>query len=172
MTLHPQPSAAKPAQRGRAWDLVVVGSLFLLLSLYFAYAALWSSVQQRGTAGFLTVQAKILASDVRPQASSGNMARRTYHPHVRYSYTVGGVVFENTRIHFLGPTWTGHDDVQALVDRFPVGAEVTAYHDRRDPGISVLDNTPHPPSGPMILLLLTLVAGSLLVVRHGWKRGS
>lgn len=172
MPHHAKPTVARSIQGGRAWLLVIVGGLFLLLALYFTYAAAWSSVKQHQAGRFVPVTAEVLTSAVRTQVSSGKPPRQTPQAYVHYRYTVGSQVFESTRIYFLGPGQRGYDDVRALVDRFPAGAMVTAYHDPGNPSVSVLDNTGRPPSTPMVLLMLTFVAGSLLVMRHGWKRGS
>jgi hypothetical protein len=159
----------KPAPGARrSWPVVFAGSGLLLLSLYFAYAVLWSSVRQFQAARFVPVQATILESRVE-QDSVGTDSRRIYHPGVRYTYNVGGEARESTQLYFLGPSLTGRMSAQAVADRYVAGAQVTAYHDPHDPDVSVLDNTPRLPPLPLALLVLVQIALPIWLVRRGWR---
>jgi hypothetical protein len=160
----------KPAPGARrSWPVVFAGSGLLLLSLYFAYAVLWSSVRQFEAARFVPVQATILESRVE-QDSVGTASRRIYHPSVLYTYSAGGEARESTQLYFLGPVLTADRiSAQAVADRYVVGAQVTAYHDLHDPDVAVLDNTPRLPPLPLALLVLVQIALPIWLVRRGWR---
>jgi hypothetical protein len=89
----------KPAPGARrSWPVVFAGSGLLLLSLYFAYAVLWSSVRQFEAARFVPVQATVLESKVVEQRRSGAAPSRIYLPSVRYTYRAGGEARESTQL--------------------------------------------------------------------------
>jgi hypothetical protein len=45
---------------------------------------------------------------------------------------------ESKRFSFLGPSYSGREDAQGIVDRYPVGSRQSAYYDPERPGEAVL----------------------------------
>lgn len=169
----PEANQANIAARGRDWVTVGFGSLILILTLYFAYALLWSSLRQAQAAGFIPVSATVLASSVEESSmriGSGGGSVRTFRPLIRYAYAVDGVNYESDRFHFTGPAWKDRDAALAAAARYPVGAPVTAHYDPSDPAVAVLDATLHPPPWPWSAGLLAILVVAVLIIRHGWKR--
>lgn len=158
----------KPAPGARrSWPVVFAGS-GLLLSLYFAYAVLWSSVRQFEAARFVPMQATVLESRVEEDSAS-SASKRIYIPIVRYTYSAGGEARESTQLHFLGPSLTDRMSAQAVADRYVVGAQVTAYYDPHDTNVAVLENTPRLPALPLALLVMVQIAFPIWLVRRGWR---
>jgi hypothetical protein len=60
-----------------------------------------------------------------------------HEPHVEYEYTVGGTKYVGKRIDLSEKISTY--ELESMLDRYPVGADVTVYYDPADPNTAVLD---------------------------------
>jgi hypothetical protein len=76
----------------------------------------------------------ILASQVETHSDSDGT---TYAAKIRYRYSLDGAEFVSSRYSFLN-IGSGHERAQAVVDRYPVGANSICYYDPQDPGSAVL----------------------------------
>jgi hypothetical protein len=76
-----------------------------------------------------------------PENDGGvNTRTVTYHPVIRYSYTVDGQQYENDRYSVLDDTrFSSWEPAQELLSKFPVGGEITVYYNPESPKDSYLD---------------------------------
>ncbi len=81
------------------------------------------------------VPATVVSSQVR--AHSGDDGT-TYSVEVVYRYETGGRELHSDRYHFLSGSSSGYKNKAAIVERYPEGAEVTAWVDPDNPGSAVL----------------------------------
>lgn len=70
---------------------------------------------------------------------TGNFQDRVYVPRIRYRYAMAGKEYTRSQVRPLEVGEERRADAQAILDRFPVGAEVKAYVNPDDPSRSVLD---------------------------------
>lgn len=105
--------------------------------------AAWPSVRGRVTGG--AVVAKGTLEDGSP----------AYYPVIRYQYVVAGQEYQGERrlLINVGVGGTLRGLAQRVIDRYPVGSEVTVFHDPQDPGAAVLERT-DPSAGPTVLFAL------------------
>ena len=107
---------------------IILNAIFLIVIFYtrrkLAQAESWSS-----TVGTVTFS----AIDVR---KSGNRNSIQY-PVVRYSYQVMGREYEANKI-MPGPE-VGGSGAQKVVERYPVGAQVTVFYDPNYPSNALLE---------------------------------
>ncbi|MFN4343450.1 MAG: DUF3592 domain-containing protein [Azonexus sp.] len=167
------PPDTPPSHRGsRSWEFVGFGMLILGLTLYFAYALLWSTIRQMQTADFVPVTATVIASSVEESSTrfgttTGSV--RQFRPRIVYAYSVAGIAFESDRFNFAGPGWKDRDAAQAVVSRYPAGTTVTAYCDPHDPRVAVLDKAAHPLPWPWAVALLAISVFALLAIYRGLR---
>lgn len=87
---------------------------------------------------------KVLISDVDPRKLKPGDAGYNFHdtdivnePLIEYEYTVGGKKFSGRRITIGDKTSTY--ELEGILSRYPVGAEVTVYYDPQNPQMAVLE---------------------------------
>lgn len=123
------------------WLWLIFGVLWLSLTGWFSYWALNSYREQmRAHRSYLPVSARVLKSEVKTLPGTGS-SPDTYMPSVRYEFEVGDKRYIAERLHFLGSSYNDIAEARRRLERFPVGAKVTAYYDPDDPERAVLDNS-------------------------------
>jgi hypothetical protein len=75
----------------------------------------------------------------RVEVSGGEYTR--VHYRVVYQYTVGGIDYQGNQVRAGDTHYASYTTKQTydIVDRYPVGAEVTVYYDPTNPVISALE---------------------------------
>lgn len=84
----------------------------------------------------------------------GREYRTKYIPHVKYSYTVDGTAYHG-ELDVSYDGWYFRSRANHLLERYPVGKEVTVYHDPQEPKSSVLERS-------SVRSIIGLVAGVLI----------
>tara|TARA_R110002124_G_scaffold8843_7_gene46267 strand:- start:64 stop:528 length:465 start_codon:yes stop_codon:yes gene_type:complete len=91
-----------------------------------------------------------------------------YFANVAYRYAVGDRTYSSERIAFHGiDTHSRLVDVQAIIDRYPVGAAVPVHYNPAVPGEAVLEVRRPGPVTPVLVTLfglLMLVGGVWMVI--------
>jgi hypothetical protein len=109
----------------RRYEFVVAGLFSVIVDLYFAYAALWSYVQQWSAhSPFVTVSGTIVKVSVRSTGGAAAIRGRSFFPDIGYRYSVGGHEYENDCYFFIGAGWRDVSSTRAVVAHFPVGSSV------------------------------------------------
>jgi hypothetical protein len=104
--------------------------LFLIVFPFAIYKA-WKNVQMaKASVNWPTTTGRITASDVKKV-----MFRR--QPQITYTYSVNGAPFTSQRVSFAG----GYKpkEVDPVLARYPIGAEVTVPHDPQNPAEATLE---------------------------------
>jgi uncharacterized protein DUF3592 len=104
--------------------------IFLIIFPFALYNA-WKNVQTaKASTSWPTITGKITASE-----TAKVMFRR--QPRITYSYSVTGAPFSSQRVSFAG----GYKpkEVDSVLARYPVGAEVTVAHDPQNPAEATLE---------------------------------
>jgi hypothetical protein len=78
---------------------------------------------------------------------------------------------ESKRFSFLGPSYSGREDAQGIVDRYPVGSRQSAYYDPERPGEAVLHKsvTRIDFFSGYFWVPTVMVVGGLLCMVAGWR---
>ena len=105
--------------------------LALVGFLVFEGGALWAWGQERSVANWTPVPARILKSEEVPG----------YQAHVVYEYQVGPSIYQSDRVGLVVHRHLSAAAARAIVARYPVGSEVTAYVDPTSPMRVVLEPT-------------------------------
>ena len=106
-------------------------ALIFLIVFPFALYKAWQNVQMaKASTSWPTTTGKITASE-----TAKVMFRR--QPRITYAYSVNGAPFTSQRVSFAG----GYKpkEVDPILARYPVGAEVTVAHDPQRPGEATLE---------------------------------
>ena len=86
-----------------------------------------------------------------------------YTPKVTFQHTVRDVTYTNAEFTDLPPDL--EDNVLKLVERYPVGAEVTVYYAPRDPRYAFIEEAIRPQiTGTVLIGVVELIAGVTLVL--------
>lgn len=108
-----------------------------LLTLFFGVLAIGFGRHVlgkiRAERSWPTVPGKILERRV-GEAMGGRT--RSYLPHVKYTYSVGGREYTNDQVYLIRRTGGLHDKMQQLVDGLP--DPVSVHYDPKDPAQSYL----------------------------------
>lgn len=95
-----------------------------------------------------------------------------YQPHIRYRYQAGGSPRIGKRLAPLNG-WGHDEDIRAeqVVARWPVGAQVTAWVNPRDPDQAVLVRDPAPRElSQNIVGAVVMIAVGVLLILYGLTR--
>ncbi|HOV91443.1 MAG TPA: DUF3592 domain-containing protein [Syntrophorhabdaceae bacterium] len=121
--------------KGRNWMLLFVlgGLVVLVYGISLIYEAISSYT-------WPVCKGKIITSEVSLRKNiKGGSIDKTYTAHVIYEYNVNDILFTNDRI-FWGQYNSGIKSLmQNIVDKYPVGKEVSVYYDPRKPKNAVLE---------------------------------
>ena len=84
-----------------------------------------------------TTQGRIIASEVKVKTRVGK--ENIYRPMVVYEFSSGGTRFEGNRISFSPYFRPSSAEAKEIVARYPRGADVQIYYNKRNPEASVLE---------------------------------
>lgn len=84
-----------------------------------------------------SAKGRIESSSIR--RSYASPARCYYAPVVSYRYAVADRAFDGHAFQSVGTAYSSQAEAQAIVDRYPAGAEVTVHYDPQRPWIGMLD---------------------------------
>jgi hypothetical protein len=123
---------------------LVLGVVFVLVG---GIALAIGIVQYRDgedTKSWTATTAQITSTDIeqktetRRDSDGDRRTSTTYTPIVHYTYSVDGTTYDGARIK-MGLSSGGEGRALDIVERYPIGAEVTAYYDPGDPDSAVLE---------------------------------
>lgn len=106
-------------------------ALIFLIIFPFALYSAWKNVQRaKASVNWPTTTGRITGSDIKKV-----MFRR--QPLITYSYSVNGAPFTSQRVSFAG----GYKpkEVDQILARYPVGADVVVAHDPQQPSEATLE---------------------------------
>lgn len=133
-----------------------------VLTLLFGGLSLWAARyvhrQMRETRDWPTVPGKILERGVGEPMGLD----RSYMPHVKYTYFVGGKQYTNDQVYLIRRTGGLASQIQKLVDSLP--DPVTVYYDPKDPVRSFLIVNPKGTFWLLLIFGLVVVTVGLLQV--------
>lgn len=128
-------------------------------------AALWGGFELRDRArrmaAWPSVRGRVTGSTLvadRTRMEDGSLA---YYPEISYEYVVAGREYRGQRRSLINVGGSGPNRGvgQRVLARYPVGADVTVFHDPANPSDAILER-PDPTAGPTLLFAL----GTALVV--------
>jgi hypothetical protein len=131
----PRPSS--PPKKG--WGIYFAAWAFLAFGLFFAAAGTRNLIHASASRGWQSTSAEILSSEVEPGISTNRRtgsSRTTYTPRISYRYQVAGNTYTSDRAAFIYNS--SSRKAQTFVERFPPGAQVTAYYNPGHPAEAVL----------------------------------
>jgi hypothetical protein len=156
-------------------------SVFAVMLLTFVTTIVISSTKKQVYAHdhFKEVQAQVIESHVSSHyhGNQGSYRRNrsstitisnssrdtTYSADITYRYSVNGQSYTSSRYWYAGSGSGYQSDAQNTVNRYPAGAQVTAYYNPDKPEDAVLDNSapsttiPYAALGFMWLVILLLI---------------
>src|SRR3954469_8902168 len=104
--------------------------LFLIVFPFAIYKA-WKNVQMaKASVKWPTTTGRVTASDVKKV-----VFRR--QPQIAYTYSVNGTPFTSQRVSFAGGYKS--NEVDPILARYPVGAQVPVAHDPQNPAEATLE---------------------------------
>ena len=104
--------------------------IFLIIFPFALYKAMQNVKMAKASTGWPTATGTITASGIKKV-----MFRR--QPQIAYTYSVNGAPFTSQRISFAGGYKS--NEVDPILARYPVGAQVTVAHDPRNPAEATLE---------------------------------
>lgn len=152
---------------------VVLGCLGLsILAVGFGGWGGWGIYQQLRVRDFLSVEGVVTHSEVVVNRRTDGSS---YYPDIHFRYTVGGREYNKGTYHIYQTGTSGRRGKQKIVQQYPVGADVQAWYDPKDPDTAVIDRS----FGifPVIFLVIGLAVLGVIVVicvghLRGWSLGS
>lgn len=136
---HKHSASAKPSSKqknglgclgcfGLIWMCFVLGfDVFIGYQFWRAYDA---------RTRFLPAAGMVTASRVESSSSSDGT---TYGAQVEYDYEINGQSYQGDRYSYFSFSTSSRDHAQDIVDRYPVGREITVHYDPDEPEDSVLE---------------------------------
>ena len=161
-------ASTRRSTAGRPQRTLVVGILIVAGALY-GYARLYMEWQKADVSGhWPQTSAKIESSSLSVQQRVGAGSHRTYTVNVSYAYTVGGLPYQGSAIHFGGfPSYDSEDEAHAVQRRYATGATVPVAYDPKHPSVAVLEPGTGSAVGSLglgaLLLGLLLALGAITV---------
>ena len=127
---------AQPPQPGKALSVFI-----LLVGLGIVGVGAYSFVQDTASLdNTVEVDAEITGLDV--ERTTGSRGRRAYVPIVTYQYQFEGTEYTSDRIYpgIAQPRYEEQSTAAAVVEKYSLGQQVTAYVDPAEPGEAFLEN--------------------------------
>lgn len=109
-------------------------ALLIAFGLLLMGFAGWSARMNAKAADWPEARGRILRSELRLNSESDNGDA----VHIEYAYEVAGASYRGNTVTYAGMS-NDRETKQALVDRYPVGREVTVYVDPAEPSRAVLE---------------------------------
>lgn len=133
----------------RSSSQIIMSIPFILVGAWimsYGVKGLWNAGTSKG---WPTVPGKVISSKV---AAVGQKGGTVYSPDVRYSYTVDGTPHTSNHIRIGGVNTGNPSPARHVVDRYPVGREVTVYYSPKKPTFAVLEPGIHAATWPITLI--------------------
>ncbi len=165
---------------GFPWVSSGMGTAFLVAAFFFFSSTSTETTEATASVEWPTTPGTILSArsieTVTASPSAGNRsATVTYHAEIKYQYEVEGRRQMGDRVSF--GYLSSKDQAQAVVDRYPVGAEVKVFYNAISPEHSVLEPGRQETTSIGFLAgwLFTVMAGAwllvpILIFAYGWFR--
>lgn len=131
---------------------IVLPSIFVVIGTGLIWFAYYNGKLAKASLTWPSVIGKVIRSQVSRSENIDQENRHTvsYLADVAYEYVVGEQTLQGERVQFGGRVSGGSaKPAQKVVDRYPVGAEVTVYYDPARPNQCTLERTT---AGSMIVL--------------------
>jgi hypothetical protein len=150
--------------------LVVTLALLAVCVGWSLWEASSEAARLNQSAAWPTARASVVDSGVRDR---GSQARSRFCPYVIYRYTVGGVLYDSTKVRSdrdLSQCSADRQSADDIVRRYAAGSTVPAHYDPARPGTSILEIHPTPwrEVYPRTGLVATFIA-LVLVVRQAFR---
>lgn len=164
---------AQPLERKEVspWVPLIGGVLFFLLGWALLFESISRLSDAQDSTGWPTTTGTVLESDIHDGVWLRNKkdADTHYQPTVEYTYTVDGTAYTNDRVSFTEHSGsTERSWAEDIVDRFPIGAEVTVYYKPGAPDEAVLDPGVDQDNYVVLVIAIgTILAGAAAAV-VGW----
>jgi hypothetical protein len=119
----------------------VAGTGMVGIGAFIAYGAIRMRVKAMQARNLPKVTGTIVTSELETRTErNGGKPIRMYGATVRYSYEVGGQIFESDQVQLGGTRDTSlSGEFQRLVARYPKGKRVPVHYDPRDPATAVIE---------------------------------
>jgi len=89
----------------------------------------------------------------------------TYLPNLEYDYTVAGREHRGDCYEFIERGRGNRLEIESIIDRYPVGSELTVHYDPDDPGSSVIKRGEPAAMGiPFFLGFVAIIVGGVIVL--------
>ena len=112
---------------------------FVLIGAALLFFGSRSVSHARASSTWPVAEGVITAAEVVRRSGSGDSGP-TYRPDISYDYTVDGVTRHGDRIYFGGAVSTSNRGwARGIVERYPVGRQVTVHYSPDDPALAVLE---------------------------------
>jgi len=114
----------------------ILGAMLFPCAAFLYAQGEWNRVQARASRAWPTVPGVVQESRIDHKQTQYTRLHRLV---LRYRYEVGRDGYDGDMAEF-GPSWVrAKDSIEALAQKYPVGAKVTVHYDPNDPKTSVLD---------------------------------
>lgn len=124
-----------PARSSASSKWTIVCSTFVLVvALIAEHFTVGAFLKARETVHWPTAKATIARSEM--HVEPGNNPRAL----IEFTYPVGERTYQSNRLRVRGNTENNRTEVTALVEKYPVGSEVTAYYNPADPAEAFLES--------------------------------
>lgn len=132
-----EPDAASKAKEARRVSvfLIIFGVFWSAITVAFDVMAVKGLFQQyRASTVFQATPAKVISAGIKEHDGEDST---TYSPDITYTYEAGGTTHTSSRYSF-GMNSGSHKSAKAVVKKYAIGSEITAYVDPADPASAVL----------------------------------
>lgn len=120
----------------KKFALRIGGIVASLLTLLVLWACLKTASRMQASASWPKTIGQITASELRDNSIG---PKEKFKARVSYSYQAAGGSYSSERIRFADASGSARSTQQAVVDKYPPGAQVDVYYDPADPVQAVLE---------------------------------
>lgn len=100
-----------------------------------------------------------------------NRTPKNVSARIEYTYEVAGTAYKADRVRFLNISGTNESAVDATLERYPLGAKVTAFYSSEDPSYAVLERElTWSEQGFLLFCGFALAIGSAVNISVTWDR--
>jgi hypothetical protein len=153
---------------------IVIPAVFVVIGIGLIWFAYHNRKLAKASLAWPSVTGRIIRSQVSQSENfdQENRLKVTYLADVAYEYVVGDQTMQGDRVQFGGRISGGSSKpAQKVVDRYPVGSEITVYYDPVRPNQCTLERTT---AGSLIVLYIigfafVILAPIIGVVAYGFR---
>jgi hypothetical protein len=147
----------------------ICGAVFILgfmgVGIFLIYRSVQSRKKAEASQGWPSTIGQINESRVSHSVytDTDGDSRDSYTPYVEYTYQVAGQTYTGREITFgFKQGFSNASKAQAMLAKFPVGAQVNVYYDPADPQQAVLERQAGGYGAGLVLGIIFLVIGACL----------